>query len=205
MELASLAFFFLIIVPSAIIHEYMHGAVAHYFGDPTAKYAGRLTLNPLAHIDLFGTILMPLILMLASGGSFMFAYAKPVPVNPLLLRSKFAGVLVAAAGPLANFATAAIIGLLTRWLPVTPFSSILALIVYANVLLGVFNLVPIPPLDGAKVLYPLLPRAADNFRFFMEQYGFWILLFFIFGVGFRWLLPIILSLFRFFAGAPSPF
>ena len=204
MELASLAFFFIIIIPSSIIHEYMHGAVANYFGDPTAKYAGRLTLNPLAHIDLFGTILMPLMLMIVSGGSFMFAYAKPVPVNPLLLRSKFAGVLVAAAGPLANFVTAAVIGLLVRALPATPFSSILALIVYANVLLGVFNLVPIPPLDGAKVLYPLLPRAAANFRFFMEQYGFWILLFFIFGVGFRWIMPIILALFRLFAGVPAP-
>ena len=134
----------------------------------------------------------------------MFAYAKPVPVNPLLLRSRFAGVLVAAAGPLANFVTAAVIGLLVRALPTTPFSSILSLIVYANVLLGVFNLVPIPPLDGAKVLFPLLPRSLDNLKFFMEQYGFWILLFFIFGVGFKWIMPVILALFHLFAGAPAP-
>jgi Zn-dependent protease len=102
MEFASLIFFFLIIIPSAIIHEYMHGAVANYFGDPTAKYAGRLTLNPAAHIDAWGTFLLPAMLFLLSDGRFLFAYAKPVPVNPLLLRGRYAGIIVAAAGPLSN-------------------------------------------------------------------------------------------------------
>ena len=205
MEFASLIFFFLIIVPSSIIHEYMHGAVANYFGDPTAKYAGRLTLNPIAHIDLWGTILMPLMLMMASGGSFMFAYAKPVPVNPLFLRGRFSGIIVAAAGPLSNFVTAAVVGVIIRMLPHSSFTSILGLIVYANILLGVFNLVPIPPLDGSKVLFPLLPDSFNGLKETLERYGFIILLAFIFGVGFKWLMPIIIFLFHLFTGAPSPF
>lgn len=206
MEYASLIFFFLIIIPSSIIHEYMHGAVANYFGDPTAKYAGRLTLNPIAHIDLWGTILMPLMLFMFSGGQFMFAYAKPVPVNPLFLRGgKLSGILVAAAGPLSNFLCAAVLGMLMRFLPESSFTDILGLIVYANVLLGVFNLVPIPPLDGSKVLFPFLPRAFDGVKEGLERYGFIVLLLFIFGAGFRWLLPIILYLFKLFTGTSSPF
>lgn len=205
MEFATLIFFFIIIVPSAIIHEYMHGFVANHFGDPTAKYAGRLTLNPVAHIDLWGTILMPLTLFLLSGGSFLFAYAKPVPVNPMLLRGRYAGTLVAAAGPLANFATAAVIGALMRFLPPSSFTMILGLIVYANVLLGVFNLVPIPPLDGSKVVFPLLGPSWNNLKDTLERYGFIILLVFLFTVGFRWILPIIIALYRLFSGAPLPF
>src|SRR3989338_4632085 len=205
MEFASLIFFFFIIIPSAIIHEYMHGAVANYFGDPTAKYAGRLTLNPLAHIDTWGTIILPIMLFAFSGGSFVFAYAKPVPINPLFLRGKFSAVLVAAAGPLSNFVTAAIVGALIRFLPASGFSMILSLIVYANVLLGVFNLVPIPPLDGSKVVFPLLGPAWDNLKDTLERYGFIILLIFLFTVGFRWILPVIIALYRLFAGAPLPF
>ena len=205
MEYASLVFFFFIIIPSSIIHEYMHGAVANYFGDPTAKYAGRLTLNPLAHIDLWGTLLLPLMLFLGSGGRFVFAYAKPVPVNPLLLRGRLAGILVAAAGPLSNFAVAAILGGLLRFLEPSAFTMILGLIVYANLLLGVFNLVPIPPLDGSKVLFPFLPASLDHLKMNLERYGFVLLLLFIFGVGFSWLLPIIFSIFRLFTGMESPF
>ncbi len=205
MEFANLLFFFIIIIPSAIIHEYMHGYVANHFGDPTAKYAGRLTLNPFAHIDLWGTLLMPLTLFLFSGGRFFFAYAKPVPVNPLFLRGKYSGILVAAAGPLANFITAAVFGMLTRLLPISNFTEILGLIVYANVLLGVFNLIPIPPLDGSKVLFPLLPASLDQFKENLERYGFVVILFFLFVVGFQWLMPIIFWIYRIFAGAPLPF
>ncbi len=206
MDFASLIFFFVIIVPSSIIHEYMHGFVANYFGDPTAKYAGRLTLNPMAHIDLWGTIIMPLTLFMFSGGRFMFAYAKPVPVNPLFLRGgRISGILVAAAGPFANFATAAVISIIMRVLPASAFTSVLALIVYANILLGVFNLVPIPPLDGSKILFPLLPASFNSLKEGMERYGFVLLLTFIFVVGFQWLLPIIFSIFRLFTGTASPF
>ncbi len=206
MDFASLIFFFVIIVPSSIIHEYMHGFVANHFGDPTAKYAGRLTLNPMAHIDLWGTILMPLTLFMFSGGRFMFAYAKPVPVNPLFLRGgRVSGILVAAAGPLSNFATAAVISVIMRVMPASAFTSVLGLIVYANILLGVFNLVPIPPLDGSKIIFPLLPPSFDGLKEGMERYGFVLLLTFIFVVGFQWLLPIIFSIFRLFTGTPSPF
>lgn len=206
MEFASMIFFFIFIIPCSIIHEYMHGAVANFFGDPTAKYAGRLTLNPLAHIDMWGTILLPITLFLFSGGRFVFAYAKPVPINPLFLRGgKWSGILVAAAGPLSNFATAAAIGALIRFLPPSTFTLILGLIVYANVLLGVFNLVPIPPLDGSKILYPLLPSGWGEIKENLERYGFIILLVFIFGFGFQWLLPIIYFFFRAFSGLPSPF
>lgn len=204
MEFATLIFFFIIIVPSAIIHEYMHGFVANYFGDPTAKYAGRLTLNPLAHIEIWGTILMPLTLFFFSGGQFLFAYAKPVPVNPMFLRGKYASVIVAAAGPLSNFATAVIFGLLMRALPASSFATALGLIVYANILLGVFNLVPLPPLDGSKILFPFLPPSAEPLRMALERYGFFILLFFLFFVGFRWIFPIIIAIYYLLTGAPLP-
>ncbi|KKU74077.1 MAG: Peptidase M50 [Parcubacteria group bacterium GW2011_GWA2_47_26] len=205
MEFASLIFFFLIIAPSAIIHEYMHGAVANYFGDPTAKYAGRLTLDPRPHIDLWGTLLLPAMMFLFSGGRFLFAYAKPVPINPLLLRGRFAGIWVAAAGPLSNFVVAAIFGMLVRALPFSTFSMILNLIVYANVLLGVFNLIPIPPLDGSKVLFPLLPASLDEFKYNMERYGFIILLLVIFVIGLQWIFPVVVFLHRLFTGGGLPF
>lgn len=199
MELASLLFFFAIIVPSAIIHEYFHAWTANYFGDPTPKYAGRLTLNPAAHIDPWGTIMMPLLLFFASGGSMMFAYAKPVPINPLYMRGQHSSIFVAAAGPLSNFGTALVVALIIRLIPVSTFSSILSLIVYANILLGLFNLIPIPPLDGSKIIIPLIPSRWSNVKFFLEQYGFFILLIFIF-FGFGFIAPLVLKIYRLFVG-----
>ncbi len=201
MELIPLLFFFIIIIPSAILHEYMHGWVADRLGDPTARYAGRLTLNPVAHIDLWGTILMPLILFLVSGGKFMFSYAKPVPYNPYNLRAgKWGPAYVAIAGPLANFTLAYAFGLVVQFAPVgETLRAILSIIVYANVLLGVFNLVPIPPLDGSKVLFALLPDSMYRLKMTLERYGFIILLVFIF-YFFSWISPIIFWLFRLFTG-----
>jgi Zn-dependent protease len=182
MDLPQIIFYFLIIVPSAIIHEYAHGWMADRLGDPTAKYAGRLTLNPRAHIDLWGTILMPIILSALTNGSFMFAYAKPVPYNPYNLRSqKWGPVWVAIAGPIANFLLAFCFAIVLKFMPVmSPIIPFLATIIYANVLLMIFNLVPIPPLDGSKVLYALLPDSAHEVRKFLDRYGFMILLFFVF-------------------------
>ena len=200
MEFLPLLFFFIIIIPSAILHEYAHGWMADQLGDPTARYAGRLTLNPKAHIDPWGTLLMPLILFLITGGRFLFAYAKPVPFNPYNLKDqKWGPALVAVAGPFSNFFLALVFGLLVRFLPVSALTDLLSIIVYANVLLGVFNLVPIPPLDGSKILYAVLPDSMYKVKMYLEQYGFFILLFFIM-FAFQWISPIIIYLYLLFTG-----
>lgn len=200
MDFTKLIFFFLIIIPSAIIHEYAHGAMADRLGDPTAKHAGRLSLNPLAHIDLYGTILMPLFLLLATGGSFMFAYAKPVPYNPYNLKNKKWGpALVGISGPAANLITAVFFGSLYKFLPVGNFSDLIAIISFANIILLVFNLVPIPPLDGSKVLFALFPDSWNNVKIFLERYG--IIIFLIFVFYFSWVItPVTSWLFRLIVG-----
>ena len=199
-------FFLLIIIPSAIIHEYMHGWVADRLGDPTARYAGRLTLNPVVHIDKWGTLLMPLLLYFLTGGAFLFAYAKPVPYNPYNLKNqKWGPSLVAVAGPLSNFFLAAMFGAAIQFLPLSSgLAGLLSVIVYANVLLGVFNLVPIPPLDGSKILYALLPDSMWKIKQTLEQYGFFILIIFIF-FFFQLITPIIRALYLFFTGGVGAF
>ncbi|MFC1622548.1 site-2 protease family protein [Patescibacteria group bacterium] len=190
--------FFIFIILGAIIHEYAHGWTADYLGDPTARNAGRLTLNPLAHIDWFGTLVLPILLYISTG--MAFGYAKPVPYNPYNLRNpKKDTAWVGASGPLSNFALALILGLIVRFSPPSLFTEVLSIGVYANVLLLVFNLVPIPPLDGSKVLFALLPDTETGLRFKMnlERYGMFILLFFIF-FGFRLIYPIIHFVFRLF-------
>jgi Zn-dependent protease len=173
----STVFFVFVIVFSAIIHEYSHGWMANQLGDPTAKYAGRLTLNPMKHIDPIGSILLP-ILLIPTG--FLFAYAKPVPYNPYNLKDqKWGPVKVALAGPISNFILAFIFGLALQFLPVGPMTEFLYIIVYANVILGVFNLVPIPPLDGSKVLFAVLPDNAEHIKQILQRYGFLILIVFI--------------------------
>lgn len=202
MDITSLLFFFIIIIPSAIIHEFAHGWAADQMGDPTARHAGRLTLNPIAHIDLFGTILMPILLLLLSGGNFLFAYAKPVPYNPYNLSDKKWGpAKVAVAGPLSNLIVAFVCAMLIRFLGPSSFTSILGIIVYANILLMVFNLVPIPPLDGSKILFAVLPDSVFRVKEFLERYGFMILLFFIFFM-FRLIAPIIDWVFALLVGVP---
>ncbi|OIP80686.1 MAG: site-2 protease family protein [Parcubacteria group bacterium CG08_land_8_20_14_0_20_48_21] len=201
-----LLFFFLVIVPSAIMHEYAHGWMADKLGDPTARYAGRLTINPIAHIDPVGTILLPM-LMIISNIPFLFAYAKPVPYNPYNLRNpKRDAAWVGVAGPLANLAIAVTVGLMIRFLPPSNFTLLLSIIVYANVLLMVFNLVPIPPLDGSKVLYALLPDSPQMLRFKMlfEQYGVFFLLIFIF-FFFQLIVPIISFIYTVITGSESLF
>ncbi len=194
-------FYFLVIVPSAIIHEYAHGLAADMLGDPTARLAGRLTINPIPHIDLWGTILMPITLSMLTGGKFLFAYAKPVPYNPYNLRNqKWGPSMVAIAGPIANLLLAIAFAVVVRILPTSNFTEILKIIVYANVMLTIFNLVPIPPLDGSKILYALLPDSAVGVRNFLDKYGFVILLFFIFFL-FELIAPLIEGLFRLLVGA----
>jgi len=170
-------FYLLIIVPSAIIHEYMHGWVADRLGDPTARYAGRLTLNPKSHIDLVGTIILPILLYVMTGGQIFFAYAKPVPYNPYNLKNQRTGPMwVALAGPLSNLFLAFVFSLLLHIVPFGNITAFLLIIVYANVGLAIFNLLPIPPLDGSKVLYALLPDSSWRLRATLDRYGFLVLL-----------------------------
>jgi len=184
---------FIIVIPSAIIHEYAHGWMAERLGDPTARYAGRMTMNPLAHIDLVGTILLPITLLLLSGGQFMFGYAKPVPYNPYNLKNqKWGPVMVGLAGPAANLLLAICFSVLARLnLFSDPiFSAFILQIILINVVLAIFNLVPIPPLDGSKVLYALLPDSWQGIKYVLDRYGFVLVLFFVFFL-FDLLTPII--------------
>jgi Zn-dependent protease len=200
MDLVTLVFYFLVIIPSSIIHEYAHGWMAERLGDSTARYAGRLTINPLAHIDWWGSIFLPLMLFLGTQGRFMFAYAKPVPYNPYNLKNQRWGpAVVGIAGPLANLLLALSFAMVLRVVPASSISPFLGIIVYANILLMVFNLVPIPPLDGSKVLFALLPDSLHNVKIVLEQYGFFILVFFIFFL-FESLSPLINFLFTFLVG-----
>lgn len=160
-----LFFLYLVIIGSAVFHEYAHGLMAFELGDPTAKNAGRLTLNPLRHIDPIGTVVIPLLLLFSSG--IFLGWARPVPYNPYLLSDRRYGSLkVAAAGPGANFIIAIVLGLLVRFAVVPLVASglvplvtlnFLELIIYVNIILALFNLIPIPPLDGSKIAADLIP------------------------------------------------
>ena len=158
-------FLYIVIVLSAVFHEYAHGFIAYKLGDSTAKDAGRLTLNPLVHIDLMGTVLLPLFLLFY-GGIFL-GWAKPVPYNPFNLNDKKYGSLkVGSAGPSANLLIAFILGIFLRIISIGALGYIfsplflvaISIIVYINIFLALFNLIPLPPLDGSKVLADLLPR-----------------------------------------------
>jgi Zn-dependent protease len=202
-------FFLIVLIFSVVIHEVSHGYVADHLGDPTARLAGRLTLNPIPHIDIFGSILLPTLLII-TGSPFLFGWAKPVPYNPNMLSDPKRGAAkIAAAGPISNFTIALAFGLFIRFagtslgsflLPVVP---LFAIIVVLNIVLGVFNLVPIPPLDGSKVLFALLPPTEQSRRlvFTFERYGFFLVIIFIL-FAFPIIYPIIRWLFYLFAGVP---
>jgi len=170
--LISLVLFFLAIV----VHEVAHGWIAYQRGDLTAKFAGRLTLNPLAHIDPFGTIILPLFLII-SRAPFVFGWAKPVPVNFSSLKNPKKDImLVGAAGPLANIIIAIVIGLLLKaniWS--IGLSFILREFVHLNLILAVFNLIPIPPLDGSRIIIGLLPNYLAYQYIQLEKFGFLII------------------------------
>ncbi|MFH1866500.1 MAG: site-2 protease family protein [Patescibacteria group bacterium] len=193
-----------VIILSAVFHEYAHGWVADRLGDPTPGLAGRLTLNPIAHLDLWGSILMPLFLYFMSGGAFVFAYAKPVPFNPFNLRDQRWGILkVGIAGVVVNLILAVGFGMIIRFVPTLSAINVLALgiIVQLNLLLAIFNIIPIPPLDGSKVLFSLLPDRFFRLKLWMERYSFILLialLILIFSTGF--IGPIIRGLFTLITG-----
>jgi Zn-dependent protease len=196
-----------ILVMSVVIHEVSHGWIAYKLGDPTAKYAGRLTLNPFKHLDWWGSLIVPLIMIFTLG--IGFGWAKPVPYNPYNLKDQKKGpALVGLTGPLSNIALAIIFGLLARFIYLNSlvkldiiqsllsrnyenlttlisgsFSSIFfllfSMIVVINVLLAFFNLIPIPPLDGSKLLFAVLKLRTET-MIMLERFGFIFLLIFIF-------------------------
>ncbi len=157
-----LIFQLIVLIFSVVLHEVSHGLMADRLGDPTARLAGRLTLNPLNHLDFFGSFLLPLLLFLTHS-PIVLGWAKPVPYNPYLLTKdlKYGPLKVALIGPFMNLILAILFGFLIRFLlPVIPktFLVFLSFIVFINLLLGVFNLIPIPPLDGSKILTIFLPQ-----------------------------------------------
>ncbi len=165
-------FSILILVMSVVIHEVSHGYAAYMQGDPTAHYEGRLTLNPLKHIDPVGSILVPIVTSIAG---FPFGWAKPVPFNPYNFKNQRWGeIIVALAGPLSNVLIAAIFSLIIRFAEaaVSPTFIALALtVIIVNLSLAIFNLIPIPPLDGSKVLFGLLPMRFSQIRWQLERYS----------------------------------
>ncbi len=185
-------FYVAILIMSVVVHEFAHGYTAYLLGDDTARLKGRLTLNPLKHLDIFGSVLLPLLLIISKAG-FLIGWARPVPYNPNNLRNGQKGtVLVAVAGILANILLACIFGLLIRFAPylglppysmdpllLHPFYKITTIIVFTNLVLALFNLIPIPPLDGSKILFSLLPNSLRDIENFLERWGMFVLLFFI--------------------------
>lgn len=173
---------FIILIFSAIVHEVSHGLMAEKLGDDTARQEGRITLNPIPHIDPFGSILLPLILLMAHS-PVIFGAAKPVPVNFNNLRNPKRGMaLVSLAGPVSNFLLAAFFaGVLKIGIGVNHISApILLQAMLINLVLGVFNLIPIPPLDGSKIIAAFLPNERMNKILSFERYGFILVLIFLY-------------------------
>ncbi len=174
----SALFAFAILILSIILHEVAHGYAANALGDPTARLAGRLTLNPIPHIDLVGSVLIPAFLIFTNAG-ILFGWAKPVPYNPYNLKSQRWGeAMVAAAGPLTNILIAAVFALVVRAAAfgVLPpeAGTFAALVVFVNLFLGLFNLVPLPPFDGYTVLASVLPyKYATSLRNFEQRIRAW--------------------------------
>ncbi|HBO16838.1 MAG: Peptidase, M50 family [Candidatus Moranbacteria bacterium GW2011_GWE2_35_2-] len=206
-EIVLIVFQVSIVIMSVVIHEVSHGMAALYLGDSTAKYAGRLTLNPLRHLDFWGSFLVPLFMIFTFG--FGFGWAKPVPYNPYNLKDQKKGpALVGLAGPLSNIVVALIFGLGARFIAINHLGKIdiingllrgdysnlvfavsgslssiffllFTMIVVINVFLAFFNLIPIPPLDGSKILFYLVPIKTET-KIMLESFGFILLLMFIF-------------------------
>ncbi len=184
----------LVLVPmilSLSVHEFAHAAVAAALGDDTAERQGRFTLNPISHIDPIGTLLLPALLVLSGSGIF-FGWAKPVPFNPLnfkrSIRMKHGVLLTAVAGPLSNLVLAVLSAALLAVIPANEATSaLLQTMVFLNVALFFFNLLPVPPLDGSKVVYGLLPDSANGLLRVFEKH--------------RWVAPALFLLVFFFAGS----
>jgi len=189
-------FSFLLIIPALTLHEWSHAWMANRLGDPTPRMMGRLSINPLRHIDPIGTVLLPIGLLIFSGGAFTFGYAKPVPFNPRYLKDQRKGTaLIGIAGPAMNVILAlgtTFLLLLAVWLlpaitvlqradsgmivQLAPLGILLARFAYINLVLCFFNLLPIPPFDGSRVVQKFLKGNARHYYAQLEQYGMWIVL-----------------------------
>jgi Zn-dependent protease len=193
-----------ILIMSVILHEISHGYVAYILGDSTAKYAGRLSLNPLKHLDIFGSVLLPAFTYLTGG--FIIGWAKPVPFNPHNLRNqKWGPAIVASAGPLTNLLIVAVFGAAMHlsssllFLPIS-FFQLAGLIVFVNLQLAILNLIPIPPLDGSRLFSAFLPFRWQQIQYTLERYSFIFVLIFIFFIWPYLFLPIVSFLFKLITG-----
>ena len=201
--------FLLILILSVMAHEISHGLMADHLGDPTARLMGRLSLNPIKHIDLMGSIIVPGLLIIMQT-PFLIGWAKPVPVNPLNFKDqRYGEAKVSFAGPGANLVIALAFGLAIRITILIGASSTFAvnllglfqIIVWINLLLAVFNLIPIPPLDGSHILFTFLPKGWEKVKIFMERYSLILLLFFILFL-FKLIVPVVSFLFQLITGIP---
>jgi len=181
MDPVSLIFSIIILIMSVVLHELSHGYAAVALGDPTPRIQGRLTLNPLKHLDPVGSVLVPIITSLFG---FTFGWAKPVQWNPYNLKNRRTGeFLIGVAGPACNLLIAVVFSLLIRFVPISEsFLEISSYVVMINIVLALFNLVPLPPLDGSHVLFALLPPKYNYIRAIIERYSIFFLLIALFGI-----------------------
>ena len=196
-------FIILILLMSVVIHEVSHGYAALWLGDPTAKYEGRLTLNPFSHLDPVGSILVPLIGFFAGG--IIIGWARPVPFNPYNLRNqKWGEAIVAVAGPISNMIIGVIFALIIRLTAASgmlseQFFFLAGYLVFINIVLALFNLIPIPPLDGSKILFAILPSSMRGLRRVVESYGLILVFLFVF-LLWGFLAPVAQAVFKLLVG-----